>query len=166
LLSGTGDNMMLAIRQDNLYITGFTDGDGNWFIFRNRPRWLIPVATVFRLADDYTELVYRYRSLHQVRLGKQTTVDAIKRVATFVPRDPADVGCVSRALAIMAVTFAEASRFYPIDDLIQHQLESGADLGVLHKLSGCQMEGRFLRPDDLRAGARHMEQPGSHRSGR
>lgn len=157
---------MLAIRQDNLYITGFTDGDGNWFIFRNRPRWLIPVATVFRLADDYTELVDGYRSLHQVRLGKQTTVDAIKRVATFVPRDPADVGCVSRALAIMAVTFAEASRFYPIDDLIQHQLESGADLGVLHKLSGCQMEGRFLRPDDLRAGARHMEQPGSHRSGR
>lgn len=36
-LVGAGDNkIMLAIRRDNLYITGFTDGSGLWYIFSNR----------------------------------------------------------------------------------------------------------------------------------
>lgn len=131
-LVGAGDNkIMLAIRRDNLYITGFTDGSGLWYIFSNRPRELIPVATVFRLADDYPGLVGGSRNLAGVRVSKQTILEAVELVASFVPRDSADVG---RALAIMAVTFAEASRFRPFHDVILEGWESGADVGELHEL--------------------------------
>lgn len=100
-LVGAGDNkIMLAIRRDNLYITGFTDGSGLWYIFSNRPRELIPVATVFRLADDYPGLVGGSRNLAGVRVSKQTILEAVELVASFVPRDSADVGYVGRALAI------------------------------------------------------------------
>lgn len=134
-LVGAGDNkIMLAIRRDNLYITGFTDGSGLWYIFSNRPRELIPVATVFRLADDYPGLVGGSRNLAGVRVSKQTILEAVELVASFVPRDSADVGYVGRALAIMAVTFAEASRFRPFHDVILEGWESGADVGELHEL--------------------------------
>lgn len=134
-LVGAGDNrIMLAIRRDNLYVTGFTDRSGLWYLFSNRPRALIPVATVFRLADDYPGLVGGSWNLEGVRVSKQTILEAVERVASFVPRDSADVGYVGRALAIMAVTFAEASRFHPFHDVILEGWESGADVGKLYKL--------------------------------
>lgn len=95
------------------------------------PYDLIPVATVFRLADDYPGLVGGSRNLAGVRVSKQTILEAVELVASFVPRDSADVG---RALAIMAVTFAEASRFRPFHDVILEGWESGADVGELHEL--------------------------------
>ncbi|KAL5197418.1 hypothetical protein ABZP36_000930 [Zizania latifolia] len=134
-LVGAGDNrIMLAIRRDNLYVTGFTDRSGLWYLFSNRPRAIIPVATVFRLADDYPGLVGGSSNLKGVRVSKQTILEAVERVASFVPRDSADVGYVGRALAIMAVTFAEASRFHPFHDVVLKGWESGADVGELYVL--------------------------------
>jgi len=144
-LIGSGDNkMMLAIRQDNLYINGFTDRFGNWFIFRNRPQQLIPVATVFRLADSYTELVDGYKSLEYVRVSKQSTMDAIERVANFVPMPSADVGHISRALAIMAVTFAR----HPASIRLETSLGSTGtpELTLENSTSWLSIGGYFLVP--------------------
>lgn len=131
-LIGEGDKQDDAGNKAGLYITGFTDHDGNWYMFNNRPRRLIPVANVFRRRDDYTDLVNGYQSLRYVRVSKQTTLDAVEHVANyFVPRASADVGYVSRALAILSATFPEAIRFTVIGDFVQHNWEYGADLDYL-----------------------------------
>ncbi|XP_044973377.1 uncharacterized protein LOC123440899 [Hordeum vulgare subsp. vulgare] len=47
----------LALRQDNLYLAGFTDKSGSWYTFANKARHnLIPGATVLDFDDNYAGL--------------------------------------------------------------------------------------------------------------
>ncbi|KAG8099103.1 hypothetical protein GUJ93_ZPchr0013g36418 [Zizania palustris] len=131
LLGTNGNKIMLAIRRDNLYVTSFTDRTGLWYIFNNRPRSLIPMATVTRFGDNYHSLIGGDSNLNWVRVSKQTIIEAIEHVAIYDPRRSTDV---ARALAIIVVMFVEASRFQPFQDLVQNSWESGAYVGTLSKL--------------------------------
>ncbi|KAJ1283230.1 hypothetical protein BS78_03G112500 [Paspalum vaginatum] len=125
-LVGAGDSRTaLAIRQDTLYVTGFTDKQWNWYIFSNLPRRLIPRVPLLRRLRGPS-----WRLLEHLQAARRQADDAGCRrdhIANFVPRDDTDVGYVARALGIMAVTFSEASSFstYQDQDLIRRNWESG-----------------------------------------
>ncbi|XP_048544983.1 protein synthesis inhibitor II-like [Triticum urartu] len=124
-LRGDGqDEIMLAIRNDNLYIEAFANSSGKWHTFaiiRN----LIPGATILPFKDSYRGLVNGHANLGTLVLGKETTLRALHELAVYKQSVGADTGCVSRALAIMAVTFCEATRLKPIQASIQPKWLSG-----------------------------------------
>lgn len=125
-LRGYGrDEIMLAIRNDNLYIEAFANSSGNWHTFANIVRNLIPRATILPFEDSYPGLVNGYANLGTLVLGKETTLRALHELAVYKQSVGTDTGCVSRALAIMAVTFCEATRLRPIQDYILPKWLSG-----------------------------------------
>lgn len=132
LLAAADDKIVLAIRQDNLYIAGFTDKSGLWYSFSNKVDLnLIPTAYGLEFADDYGSLVGGYRTLRQARFGRETTLRALHEIANYDPNSAADVGCISRAVAILAVTVCEGTRFIPISHSIRDRWEVGVDLRSL-----------------------------------
>ncbi|XP_040383856.1 uncharacterized protein LOC121055400 [Oryza brachyantha] len=83
LVGRDDDNIFLALHQDKLYITGFTDKKGYWYIFSNKARLrLIPPASSLSFRDDY------------VVLGRETTLGALSELANYQPSDAVDVGCI------------------------------------------------------------------------
>ncbi|XP_044443878.1 protein synthesis inhibitor II-like [Triticum aestivum] len=124
-LRGDGhDEIMLAIRNDNLYIEAFANSSGKWHTFANI-RNLIPRATILPFKDSYRGLVNGHANLGMLELGKETTLRALHELAVYKQSVGADTSCVSRALAIMAVTFCEATRLRPIQDYILPKWLSG-----------------------------------------
>ncbi|XP_052163109.1 60 kDa jasmonate-induced protein-like [Oryza glaberrima] len=124
------DKIMIAIRVDNLYIAGFTDRTGRWYVFSNRARFgIIPGATVLRLDDDYFSLVGGYKALGNLLVSRDSTLRALEEMAGFVPSPSEDAGCLARAVAVMAVTFCETSRFMPIMLITRDNWVNGIGLG-------------------------------------
>lgn len=126
---------MMAIRQDNLYVAGFTDKKGHWFVFYNKAELnLIPGAATLKFSDTYGGLVGGFRQLENLYVGRDTTVRAVKEMANFVLSPTEDEGCVARAVAVMAVTFCEALRFKPIMLSIRDSWQHGVGVGLMNGL--------------------------------
>ncbi|XP_037418988.1 uncharacterized protein LOC119283625 [Triticum dicoccoides] len=114
LIGRADDRTMIAVRQDNIYISAFTDKAGTWYVFKNVAALnLVPGATTLSFDDDYDGLVGSggYKALGSLVLGHEPTLQALGQLAGYKPAPSGDLGGLPRAVAVLVVTLTEAARF-------------------------------------------------------
>jgi hypothetical protein len=129
-LYGRGsDEVYLAVRGDSLRIAGYTD-QGVWHAFRGAgDLHLVPPAVPpkrLSFDDDYTSLLGGHERLKDLRISKESALDAITELAR--PRAAnrtADDVAVRRAVATLNVAMVETQRFRSIRDSVIATWENG-----------------------------------------
>jgi hypothetical protein len=77
--SAKEDRITLAIRGDNIYASAFANYKDVWHVVSNRARFnLIRPHVRLRFSDDYRSLVGGYRNLVDLRLSKDSVLQAIR----------------------------------------------------------------------------------------
>lgn len=117
------DKTTIAVRDDNIYIVGFTNNTGNWFTFANREQ-LIPRSTRLPFGGGYEDLVVGGRKkLTDIKLGKENMLQAVRMLALHHPNHPNPDKSYDKRLgeapAKLCVMVAEAERFVPIVTVAQ-----------------------------------------------
>lgn len=108
-LNDDADASNLALRMDNLNLSGFTNKLGDWFAFDDQAH-LITDATPLGFTGAYGDLVGGYLNLRDLRLGRDAIREALRVLASYVART-GDKEQLKRALAVIIVTICEAARF-------------------------------------------------------
>lgn len=118
----------LAIRADNIYITGFKANDGSWFAFKGRTH-LLPGANELSFTDDYAGLTGKrgqpYMEMVHVPVGRTATLQAASTLANYKVGGAIKEDEVRKALATMVLSFSEAERFKVIKQNVTALWESG-----------------------------------------
>ena len=120
LLMGRGTKSTnLAFRSDNLYLSAFTNGAGDWFSFApDLPGdYVVPGSTVLGFRSSYRFLLGNEEETRQgweylvdLVLGPEAVLDAADVVSDFNPLTT-PVHLIKRAIATLVVAFMEAQRF-------------------------------------------------------
>ncbi|KAM3294033.1 hypothetical protein ACQJBY_037123 [Aegilops geniculata] len=137
LIGRADDRTMIAVRQDNIYVSAFTDKAGTWYVFKNVAALnLVPGATTLSFDNDYDGLVGSggYKALGSLVLGHEPTLQALGQLAGYKPAPSGNLGGLPRAVAVLVVMLTEAARFRGIATQITTNWESGLALGDLNKL--------------------------------
>ncbi|KAM0843600.1 hypothetical protein ACQ4PT_057622 [Festuca glaucescens] len=118
----------LAIRADNIYMTGFKANDGSWFAFKGRAH-LLPGANELSFTDDYAGLtgVKRkpFKEMVHVPVGRTATLQAASTLANYKVGGAIKEDEVRKALATMVLSFSEAERFSVIKQNVTALWKSG-----------------------------------------
>ncbi len=119
LISKSGNSVTLWFSSNNLYLLGFSNGDGQPFRFNDA---LVAGPVDLTFGGSYTRLE---RAAHigreQITLSSQAFSDAIDRLSRT--RDPRDNARAQAEALILMVTFtSEAARFWDIQALVQAAL--------------------------------------------
>jgi hypothetical protein len=127
-MHGRGYDAYFVVRGDNLRIAGYTD-QGVLHAFRSAgDLHLVPPARPKRLSfdDDYTSLLGGHEHLKDLRISKESAMDAIAELArSKVANRSADDMGVRRAVATLNVAMFEAQRFTSIWDSVNATWENG-----------------------------------------
>jgi hypothetical protein len=127
-LIGRGeDEIMVAIRDDNLYVAGFADQTGQWHAF---PRFvnLIPGSIPLPIEDDYVSLlgVGGHTNIPRLTLGRESMLDAIHTLSNYQPS--IDNKVLGKALATVVVTLTETVRLRNIREWVRQGWSKGTRL--------------------------------------
>lgn len=123
LVGTDGDKTTIAVRDDNIYIVGFTNSRGSWFVFKNRAH-LIPGSTLLPFGDCYKDLLGGgYKELEGITLGKENMLKAVQMLARYHPNPHNSYKSLKVALATLCVMVAEAERFVPINETVADRWE-------------------------------------------
>jgi RNA-binding protein Musashi len=134
--SSSGDSVLLRVRADNLYISGYQSPDGRWWEFRAGS--VIHAATQLAFTDSY-ESMGRAAGLEldSVTLSKKDLEAAVRQLAAAAGRRPnAGAGGSSqqdtaRSLMVVAVMVCEAIRFRSVAGALAHIMCGAARFGPL-----------------------------------
>lgn len=117
----------LAFRSDNLYLSAFTNGAGEWFSFQpdNRGDYVVPGSTVLGFRSNYRSLLGDEKNIRRqgweylvdLDVGPDAIEHAAEVVSDFNPLTT-PVPTIKRAIATLIVAFMEAQRFPCIRDFI------------------------------------------------
>lgn len=104
------DKTTLAIADDDLYLLGFKNSTGYWYILRNFGG--LPDAITIPFSESYYDLVEGHMNLPTVPLGKQSAIEAVKILASCDHFDATTIAQVKQAMVIrFVVMISEAMRF-------------------------------------------------------
>ncbi|XP_062183183.1 protein synthesis inhibitor I-like [Phragmites australis] len=111
-LKGHGEST-LALRADNVYLTGFKTQGGSWYAFKKKDH-LIRGSTALSFEDDYKSLTGGgYKELENVVVGKKSAQEALAILANYkqgsIPEQE-----IKKALTRFILMLCEAGRFAPI----------------------------------------------------
>ncbi|CAL5086797.1 unnamed protein product [Urochloa decumbens] len=155
LLGRSTTKTNLAFRSDNLYLSGFTNGEGSWFSFETDGEYVIPESTVLGFRGNYRDLVaggvgteeQAWIHLIGLEIGRDAVLDAIAVVNGYNPNTTPDAD-IKRALATLIVVFMEAQRFPYIRQQVHDAWENeqggrlnalGAEMVVHWKRTSCAL---------------------------
>ncbi|KAJ1293840.1 hypothetical protein BS78_01G099900 [Paspalum vaginatum] len=122
LISLTGsaaqEKVTLAMRNDNIYIAGFSNSVGTWYAF---PRFqgLIKGSTTLPRTEDYGSLVGGHSKLPNYDVNKEAIIQAVRFLSAYKPTS--DASQLGLNLARLIVVVAEAARFRPIYNTVLQQ---------------------------------------------
>lgn len=108
--AATEDKTTLAIANDDLYLLGFRNSTGHWYILGGGFGGL-PGAIKMPFTESYYDLVGGHLNLPTVPLGKQSAIEAVKILASCDHFDTTTEAQVKQALVRFVVMIAEAARF-------------------------------------------------------
>lgn len=85
--AATEDKTTLAIANDDLYLLGFRNSTGHWYILGGGFGGL-PGAIKMPFTESYYDLVGGHLNLPTVPLGKQSAIEAVLQAATTSTQPP------------------------------------------------------------------------------
>lgn len=115
------DKTTIAMRDDNLYLVGFQNNSGSWFVFKGCkgefPAKVSASASELPFGDSYGDLVQGHRNLAKYDMDKQSALDAVRLLAKYRHKyydDDDHTEKLKVALAQLCVMLAEGARFKSI----------------------------------------------------
>uniref|UniRef100_A0ACD5XLT5 Uncharacterized protein n=1 Tax=Avena sativa TaxID=4498 RepID=A0ACD5XLT5_AVESA len=124
----------LAVRDDNVYLIGFKNGEGKWYEFglENQSMRFIEGSTFLGCDVGYGDLA----NLHHV--GKYPAIDAVRRLSGYggvggaaADDDDDTADTIRRDLALMCVMICESARMMPHFNTVAQGWD-GTELGAQH----------------------------------
>uniref|UniRef100_A0A0D9Z7J7 rRNA N-glycosylase n=1 Tax=Oryza glumipatula TaxID=40148 RepID=A0A0D9Z7J7_9ORYZ len=112
LIGRDGDETMLSMRDDNLYVLGFANRSGDWHAFERHAHLFREDVTPLKINDNYGSLLGGHRGhkdLPRIAHGQQAVLDAIQALSNYDP-STTDDRILGDALATLIVTLPEAVR--------------------------------------------------------
>jgi hypothetical protein len=111
------DKTTIAMRDDNLYLVGFQNNSGSWFVFKGCkgefPAEVSASASELPFGDSYGDLVQGHRNLAKYDMDKQSALGAVRLLAKYRD-DKYNDDKLKAALAQLCVMLAEGARFKSI----------------------------------------------------
>lgn len=140
LQCSSGDSVLLRVRADNLYISGYRSPAGRWWEFRGGS--VIGTATQLAFTDNYESMGKAAKSaLGEVTLGKTELEAAVRQLAVAGANANANANAAggrqnqkdtARSLMVIAVMVCEAIRFRSMGGALAHIMcNAGRRLGEL-----------------------------------
>ena len=126
----------LAFRSDNLYLSAFTNGAGEWFSFQpdQENDYVVPGSTILGFRSKYASLLgdeeetgrrrQGWEYLVNLQVGPEAVRDAADVVSDFNPLTT-PVRKIKKAIATLIVAFMEAQRFPFIRQIVSGYWASG-----------------------------------------
>ena len=131
--SSSGDSVLLRVRADNLYISGYQSPDGRWWEFRGES--VIHAAAQLAFTDSYESMGRAAGlELESVTLSKKDLEAAVGQLAAVGRRSNAGAGGSSqqdtaRSLMVVAVMVCEVIRFRRVAGALAHIMCGAARFG-------------------------------------
>ena len=119
------EKVTTAVRNDNVYIAGFSSGRGTWFAFPRFQRQ-IQGSTALPRTDEYGSLVGGHGELPNYDISKESILDAVRFLSMYrsAPADDKSYDDnLGISLARLIVVVAEAARFKSVYNTVAQGLQ-------------------------------------------